>query len=66
MYITIMSRKKLLETDKKKEFSISVNIELLKLMEKYMIDNNIKNRSKYIEYLVREDMKSRGKNVDKF
>lgn len=61
-----MARKKLSEKDKKKEFSISVNEELYELMEQYMIDNNIKNRSRYIEKLVREDMKNRGENTDKF
>ena len=61
-----MARKKLSEKEKKKEFSISINEELFELMEKYMVDNSIKNRSKYIEYLVRMDMKKRGKNVDKF
>ena len=61
-----MARKKLSEEDKKKEFSISVNEELFELMEKYMIDNNIKNRSKYIEHLVRKDMKNRGEDVNKF
>ena len=61
-----MARKKLLEKDKKKEFSISVNEELFELMEKYMLDKNIKNRSKYIEHLVRNDMKNRGENVNKF
>jgi metal-responsive CopG/Arc/MetJ family transcriptional regulator len=61
-----MSRKKLTEKEKKQDFSISVNEELYNLMEEYMVDNNIKNRSKYIEHLVREDMKSRGEDVDKF
>jgi hypothetical protein len=46
-----MARKKLSEKDKKKEFSISVNEELYELMEQYMIDNSIKNRSRYIELL---------------
>jgi len=61
-----MARKKLSEEDKKKEFSISVNEELFELMEKYILDNDIKNRSKYIEHLVRKDMKNRGEDVNKF
>jgi len=61
-----MTRKKLSEQEKKKEFSISINKELYSLMEKYMIENNVKNRSKYVEHLVRKDMEKRGKDVEKF
>jgi len=61
-----MARHKLNEEDKRKDFSVSINEELYKLMEKYMEDNNIKNRSRYIEHLVRLDLKKRGEDVDKF
>ena len=61
-----MSRKKLSEEDKKRKFSISIDDKLYSLLEKYMVDNDIRNRSRYIEYLVRNDMKNRGEDVDKF
>ena len=51
-----MSRKKLSEDEKRKEFSISVNIILNDKLEKYMEKNGYSNKSKYIEKLIREDL----------
>lgn len=61
-----MARNKLSEEDKKKEFSVSIDNDIFNLLDKYMEDNNIKNRSKYIEYIIRKDMKNRGKDIEKF
>jgi len=51
-----MSRKKLSEDEKRKEFSISVNIILNDKLETYMEKNGYSNKSKYIEKLIREDL----------
>ena len=58
-------RHKLKEEEKKKDISITINNELNDILEKYMVDNNIKNKSRYIENLVKKDMESRGENVEK-
>jgi len=58
-----MSRQKLPEKDKRKEFSITINEELNEILEKYMIEKNISNKSKYIEKLVTEDLKNNGENL---
>jgi len=51
-----MSRKKLSEEEKKKEFSISINIVLNDKLEKYMEENDYYNKSQYIEKLIKEDL----------
>ncbi len=42
-------------TDKKKTLSVSINIELDKLLDKVCEEKNI-NKSKYIEYLIKKEM----------
>ena len=42
-----------------------MDTKLLEIFNKFLEDNNIPNRSKYIENLVRKDMEARGKNVDR-
>lgn len=59
-----MSRQKLPEKDKRKEFSITINEELNEILEKYMIEKNISNKSKYIEKLVMEDLKNSGEKMN--
>ena len=34
-------------------------------MDQHLTDEEINNRSKYIENLIREDMKKKGKNIDR-
>ena len=58
-------RKKLPENKKKKKSSISIDIDLLNILEKYIFDKNIKNKSKYIENLIRKDMENRGENCER-
>ena len=48
-------------TDKKKTLSVSINIELDKLLNKVCEEKNI-NKSKYIEYLIKKEM---NKDADK-
>jgi len=61
-----MARKKLSEEDKKKEFSISIDSDIFDLLDKYLENNNINSRSKYIEHIIRNDMEKRGNDVNKF
>lgn len=58
-------RHKISEEDKKKKFTITVDEKLIEILDKYMIENNIKNKSKYIESLVRKDMKNRGEKIER-
>jgi len=57
-------RKKLTEEQKKRDFSVSIDENVSELLEKYLVNNNIKNRSKYIEKLVKDDLRKRGENID--
>ena len=56
--------KKLPEENKKKKFSVSIDDELNSVLEEHLDEIGV-NRSKYIEYLVRKDLESRGENVEK-
>ena len=58
-------RHKIPDENKKKKFSITIDEKLSLLLEKYMSENNINNKSLYIESLVRKDMKERGENVER-
>ncbi len=58
-------RHKIPDDMKKADMTLSIDIELHKLMKKYLSENNIKNTSKYIESLVRNDLEQRGENVKK-
>ena len=57
--------KKKPEEKLKAKFSFCLDEKLLEMMDKYLQDMDINNRSKYIEKLVREDMEKRGKDVSK-
>lgn len=52
-------RKKLNEDEKKPKIGITIDKDLDIILEKYLKDNNLK-RSRYIEKLIREDIKQRG------
>ena len=58
-------RKKLTEDKKKKDINISLDKDLFSILDEYLTENNISNRSKYIENLVREDFEKRGKTIDR-
>jgi metal-responsive CopG/Arc/MetJ family transcriptional regulator len=53
------------EEKRKRKISFSVNRKLLEKLDNFLDENEIPKRSKYIEKLIREDMKKRGKNTDK-
>lgn len=58
-----MSRKKLKEEQKKSSIGISIDENLLEQFNSYLKKNN-KIRSRYIENLIREDMKKRGHDIE--
>ena len=53
-------RHKIPENKKKVKFAISIDEELSIILEKYLIDNKIKNKSRYIENLVRRNIEEKG------
>ncbi len=58
-------RHKIPDDKKKVKTGISIDEELSNIFEKFLKDRNIKNRSRYIEELIRKDMESRGENIDR-
>ncbi len=58
-------RHKLPEEKKKKSFSLTLDEELLDIFENYLDTNKVKNKSKYIESLIRKDMNERGEDTKK-
>lgn len=54
------------EEKKKRKISFSVNEKLLSKLDEHLENEDLGKRSKYIEKLIREDMKKRGKDVDRF
>ena len=47
------------------ESRLSIDDKLLEMLDKYIEDNDISNKSKYIENLIRKDMEERGKEVNR-
>jgi len=58
-------RHKLPDDKKKKSFSLTIDEDLLDIFDKYLTNRNVKNKSKYIEKLIREDMENRGEEIKK-
>ena len=56
-----MSKKKIYKSQK----NISVNIDLIEIMDEYLKDIGNDNRSKYIEKLIADDLEKRGKEIKK-
>lgn len=59
-----MSRKKINGEDKRKDFSITMDQKLNKILEEYLISKGISNKSKYIEKLIRYDLESKGEKFE--
>ncbi len=57
-------RKKLPEDEKKIASHITLNSDVVELMDEYLSDLNT-NRSRYIEKLVKEDLERRGIKIEK-
>jgi hypothetical protein len=45
--------------------TLTIDEKIGELFEKYLEDNDISNKSKYIEMLIRKDMAEKGKNIDR-
>ena len=58
-------RKKLDEEDKKIKTGVSLNNDIIELMDEFIDDIGNTNRSRYIEKLVREDLERRGFKIEK-
>ena len=58
-------RKKVPDDKKRVDVGITIDTQLFELLEEYLVDNDISNRSKYIEKLIREDFEKRGKNIER-
>lgn len=58
-------RYKIPDDRKKAKMTVTVDNNLIKLMEKYLDENNIKNISKYVESLVRKDLEQKGIEIKK-
>jgi metal-responsive CopG/Arc/MetJ family transcriptional regulator len=56
-------RKKLPDNKKRKSFSITIDEKLLDIFGEHVKDKSIKNKSRYIENLIRKDMESRGEDI---
>lgn len=50
---------------KKEKMTLTIDEKVVELFEKYLDDNEISNKSKYIENLIRKDMEKRGNDVAK-
>lgn len=59
-----MARKKIPDEQKRKDLTVSVNIILNDKLEEYLINNSINNKSKYVEKLIKDDLKNRGIEFD--
>ena len=58
-------RHKLSEAKKKDKTAVTIDEKLSELLDKYLSEKKILNKSKYIENLIREDMENRGENVER-
>jgi len=63
--IIYMPRNKLKEDKKKIKTGVTINREVVELMDELLEDIGNTNRSRYIEKLIREDLEKRGKNIEK-
>jgi metal-responsive CopG/Arc/MetJ family transcriptional regulator len=60
-----MPRKKIEDDKKKVKTGVTINSEVVELMDELLIDIGNTNRSRYIEKLIREDLEKRGKNIER-
>jgi len=58
-------RKMIPDNKKRINANITIDNELFQLLEEYLTENNISNRSKYIEKLIREDFERKGKKIER-
>jgi metal-responsive CopG/Arc/MetJ family transcriptional regulator len=60
-----MARKKIADDKKKIKTGVTINSDVVDLMDELLEDIGNTNRSRYIEKLIREDLEKRGKDVSK-
>lgn len=60
-----MPRKKIEEEKKKIKTGVTINSEVVEMMDEMLEDIGNTNRSRYIEKLIREDLEKRGKNIER-
>ena len=60
-----MPRKKIQQEKKKIKTGVTINIEVVEMMDEMLDDIGNANRSRYIEKLIREDFEKRGKNIER-
>jgi metal-responsive CopG/Arc/MetJ family transcriptional regulator len=60
-----MARKKITDDKKKIKTGVTINSDVVDLMDELLEDIGNTNRSRYIEKLIREDLEKRGKDVSK-
>ncbi len=65
IYIICMPRKKIQEEKKKIKTGVTINSEVVEMMDEMLDDIGNTNRSRYIEKLIREDLEKRGKNIER-
>jgi metal-responsive CopG/Arc/MetJ family transcriptional regulator len=58
-------RHKIPEDKKKVNVNVTIDTQLNQILEEYMEENEISNKSKYIEKLIREDFERKGKNIER-
>lgn len=58
-------RKKITEDKKKVDIGVTIDTKLFDIMNEYLEENNISNRSKYVENLIREDFERKGKKLER-
>lgn len=60
-----MPRNKIQEDKKKIKTGVTINSDVVDLMDELLEDIGNTNRSRYIEKLIREDLEKRGKNIER-
>jgi len=60
-----MARKKIQEDKKKVKTGVTINSDVVEMMDELIDDIGNTNRSRYIEKLIREDLEKRGKNIER-
>ena len=60
-----MPRKKIQEEKKKIKTGVTINSEIVEIMDEMLDEIGNTNRSRYIEKLIREDLEKRGKNIER-
>ncbi len=60
-----MPRKKIQDEKKKIKTGVTINSDVVEMMDELLEDIGNTNRSRYIEKLIREDLEKRGKNIER-